>query len=411
LSSQYLLYFGGRMVKSHISFFAIIICLLNTFSNAATFSSTAQTNLAQGDTIKGDYWVGSEKVDINGIVSGDLLTAGREIRVPGKIDQDIFAIGQSLEIDGIVYGDVNGLFSEINVHGQVDGGLRVGASVVFVDGHVKGDMFAIGNEVIIAETGIVEGTLHTAAKSLWINGVIKGLVVADVNSLTITGSLLDDAKITVGEKFDFAETAVIEGQLTYKAKTEDITNKENVHGGIVFEPIKPKVWFSSLRVIIMLWSCLAAFTVGMILIGLWRKGFEETAITILSDPLKSIVSGFIFVILVPLVAVGSMILLVTIPGALIILALYAIILYVSKIITGGFIGYMIFKSTGSIEASPLAKMSIGVLLVYILINLPYIGDLLALAAVVVGAGALLRVIVKALALRSGKNVAIHSAPH
>jgi hypothetical protein len=391
------------MIRIYVTLCSAMVCLLTVHSNAAIFSSAPQTILTQGDTLTGDFWVGAETVNINGSILGDLIAGSREISVSGAIDQDVFAMGQRLKIDGSIGDDVTGLFSEISVKGRVEGGIRVVAKVVFIEGHIVGDVFALASEVIIAENAVVNGELHLTTSSLWINGLVNGKVVANVDDASITGTVKNDVRISVGKKLDLFESAIIEGTLTYKADKElDNIKQDIAQGGVVYEQSKTKLWFSSLRVTILLWALVAALIVGMILIGVWRKGFEDTTSMILQEPLKSFASGFVFVILVPIVAVTSMIILVTIPGALIVLTLYAIILYLAKIFAGNMLGHFIFNSTGRDDASPLAKMTLGVVIVYVLINIPYFGDLLALGFVIIGAGALVRVIMKNMGMRSVK---------
>lgn len=391
------------MARIFTPLLVIFVCFLNVPINAATFSATPETILARGDTIKGDFWVGAEDVAIKGNVTGDLITGSREITVSGAVDQDVFAIGQSLDIDGTVGGDITGLFSEISVKGRVDGGLRVGARVVFIEGHVVGDVFAAGAEIIIAEDAVVDGALYVAANSLWINGVVNGKVVADVGKATITGIIKNDAQLKIRNNFDLAESAIIKGKLTYKAYQQFDIAQKNVHGGIEYKRIETKTWFTSFRLIKMVWSFLAALIVGLILQAVWRQGFRDSLNIVLTEPIKSTLFGFIFIILVPLVAVGSMILLITIPAAVIVLVLYAVALYIAKIITGGVLGHVLFNATGRNDATPKAKITLGILIITIGINLPFVGGLVSLVAVVIGVGALVQVVVRNIGAHTNKH--------
>jgi len=80
--------------------------------------------------------------------------------------------------------------------------------------------------------------------------------------------------------------------------------------------------------------------------------------------------------------------LVGIPLALVLLSLYLAILLLATVMVAYRIGSWLFERINRPQASPWARMALGVFVVSLAISIPFAGPLFAIAVLIAGAGAL-----------------------
>jgi len=81
-------------------------------------------------------------------------------------------------------------------------------------------------------------------------------------------------------------------------------------------------------------------------------------------------------------------LIITIPAALIAAAAYAIFLYVGEILAGMFLGRLLFRIFRAPDVSLWAAAPVGILIVWSLSAIPYVGWIIWLVAMAAGFGVL-----------------------
>jgi hypothetical protein len=107
------------------------------------------------------------------------------------------------------------------------------------------------------------------------------------------------------------------------------------------------------------------------------------------DALRSAGIGFIAVIVVPVAAAISCILIITIPLAVLVLLLYLVTLYIAKVPVGLWIGRKIYGLFGQPDPSPYASLTAGLLALYLVFPIPFIGKLAWFACLFLGLGAMI----------------------
>lgn len=89
----------------------------------------------------------------------------------------------------------------------------------------------------------------------------------------------------------------------------------------------------------------------------------------------------------PAAAILVMILLVTIPLGLLALTLYFAAGYLARLVAAQTVGdWLLRTAPGGLEPSAYASLALGLVLFYILIQIPYVGFFIWLAAIVGGLG-------------------------
>jgi hypothetical protein len=131
----------------------------------------------------------------------------------------------------------------------------------------------------------------------------------------------------------------------------------------------------------------AAFVAGFLLLlivpSLRRLGFTDVV-----SVLKSGGIGFLLVFATPIAALCVAITLIGMPVAFVGVVTWLLGLYLAKIVVANFIGRTLLASQGDRMTSVALALLVGLALIFIAINLPYVGGLIHFVLVLVGFGAL-----------------------
>ena len=110
--------------------------------------------------------------------------------------------------------------------------------------------------------------------------------------------------------------------------------------------------------------------------------------TIATQVLKSLGSGVLLLIAIPLIALILMITVIGIPLGLIVLFAYIVILYISKIFVGLAIGRPIVTYAKKESSSPYWHLVVGLIVIALATKIPLVGFLISIVVVLAGLGAL-----------------------
>ena len=106
--------------------------------------------------------------------------------------------------------------------------------------------------------------------------------------------------------------------------------------------------------------------------------------------------GFLTLVAVPVAAIIIAVTFIGLPIALITFVLYLIACYLAKIIVAEFVGRSVMKNSGAVS------LLVGLLMVIVAVNLPWIGTLINFLLILLGLGVI--------ALSVFRNVARRQAP-
>lgn len=272
-------------------------------------------------------------------VNEDLYAAAGDVVIDAPIVGDVYLAGASVLVRSTIEEDLFIGGGRVRVAGEVKGDLRIGGGEVVIQGPVAGDVIVIGGNVEITREASVGGDL-----------------VAAVGQLTI-----DPAP------------NIIQGSIVrYQPPAREGRGWGAARGSIAW-------LLSSLIMTLLLGYGLPAKSAA--LAKQWRAQFG-----------MNVLIGLLFFLAVPL---GSVVLLMTvigIPLAAIALALYALLLYVGKLVATLAVGFWIQSLwTKQDGLEPIwASATLGVLLLALLGAVPLVGWILVCLIFLAGLGALVR---------------------
>ncbi len=357
------------LFKILIVFFIFLI--FSSITSASEFRSGDKLEITKDELINDDIYFAGSSVIVDGTINGDLVAAAGEIRVTGTINGGIIAAGGSIIVNGNVSGDIRAAGGEVRIGGDVGDNVLAfaGQFILEKDARIARDLtLGAGNAVI---DGAVNGNINGGASELEMRGVTKGNV-----TLGIDNNIKIFSGATIGGNLEYTAphqgeiSGIVSGKTTYKetpVKKEDLTSK--MEGEILG----------------YFWLLVIGIVSLMLAPGLTQKNSDSVPV----KPLKNLLWGLMFLIITPIVVILLLITVIGIPLSLIVLVIYIIFLYISRICVGFWVGQYVLKKLHKETRFKVLTMALGLLIVFIGINLPIIGIFIHLVILLIGLGAII----------------------
>jgi len=244
-----------------------------------------------------------------------------------------------------------------------------GTIILESNARVTRDLAAAGGNVTLQ--GTVGRDAHLAGGRVEIAGSVAGNVLARADEVVVLPS------------------AVIRGNLTYSSqKPAQIAPGARVIGRILQEPylVRPmpsREIVRGFRIAFGVADFFWMLIIAMVLAAVAPGGLQQTADALHRRPWASLGWGAFLLITVPIAIVALVVMLIGIPLGVLLLVAHTLALFVSHASAGLAIGQTLAPRL----KSRYAEVAIGVGVIAIATNLPYVGWLLRLIAVAVGLGA------------------------
>lgn len=377
------------------------------------------------EVIAGDLYASGETVTIAGVVLGDVVAAGREVKLIGRAEGDLIAAGQVIVIDGAVGDDVRFAGSVLRLGSEAsvaDHVVSAGYSFEAEPGsRIGGDLVVSAAKAKLA--GNAESDVRVTASALEIGGSIGGNVEAKVSGELGEASWFESflpATVPVSQVadgFTVADSAWIGGQLSYSSPSEAEIPAGAAGGGVDWNPVEATAEDPPPTLLSQVWSAVRRFgallIVGLLL--LWRapSWFEARSDQLAKKPLPTVgwgVAGLVGTPAAMLLVLGATILLAVLAGNLalgrlsLLIVLLGLTLFIVLLV--GFLVAILFgapllvSSTGGrllLERADPARsrrailaLVLGLVILTVLTNLPVVGWVIGLLAVIAGLGPLTR---------------------
>ena len=348
----------------------IFLSFITSNANSTEFKIGGSVVIGKNDTINDDIISASKELKLKGFINGDVISAGGLLVSTGNVEKDFIGAGRNISVGGIIGDDI-----------------ITASEFLTINGDVKGDVIAVGKEIETSKEGVIDGNIYSAGGTIIIGGHIKGSVNCRGSNIIVSGVIDKNAKLAAGE-ITFLTGARILGDLVYQTK-EEIPNLEEkgfVKGNVSFKKIVEKGYFSGIKLIYSIWSFAASLVVGFLMLLLLKKSIIGTILIVKNRIMLSFGVGLLTLIGVPILIVVSMILVITIPLGLILTVFYFIIAYVTKIYIGILLGLILLKRQLDVEESYYLPFILGLIIISILTNLPYIDNVISTIINILGMG-------------------------
>lgn len=349
-----------------------------------------------------DIYIGSDET-----INDNFIGFGETININGPVNGDVIVAGATISIDSIVQGDVIAAGNTITIKGEVLGNVRVAGNTVDLDATIGKNTNVFAQSFSTTPSNSIGWSLSYGVSTINLKGAVGGHVDGGANTSYIAANVGGNANIYSTEengKISLTEKAVIGGNFTYSSITDPtISELAVIEGDIIkkdpiIQPINKSEFFRFLGlsgVFFKIISIFGLFVVGLITISILKKDSVKIIDYMQKEPAKSFGWGLVFLILVPIICFILLFTVIGIPLSVIVMAMYLVLLYVSKVFVGLFIGrwaLLNFKGKKKDKSfSLLLAMIIGIIFFYVVTSIPVIGWFINIIAVIWAFGAIIEI--------------------
>ena len=323
----------------------------------------------------------TQSMDIAGTIKGDLIAVGDVIVISGAVEGNVVVAARRLEISGTVGGSV----------------FAVGHTVI-VSGKVARNVITAGDTVNVSNTGLIGGNTITASREAVIDGKTARDLLSAAAILDLRGDIGRNVSLAAGQA-TVSGSSHVGGDLSARVGKEE--NLRVAEGAVIAGQKNVRVQVAAprssryLTVSFYVWQVvriLGLFVTGLVVFKLMPALMPSSMVSG-SDWLKAGGVGFMTLVAVPVAAIIIAFTFIGFPIALITFILYLIACYLAKIVVAEFVGRSVMKNSGAVP------LLVGLLLVILAVNLPWIGTLINFLLILLGLGAIALSVYKSIARR------------
>ncbi len=346
------------------------LILLASTCTAIDFQSVENVLVAENQTTTNELWAQGRTVTFSGLAEDDCFlladsvnqttsTNPATVRLPGTFRSDLWAAGESVDMTGVTSNHARlAALKSCTVNGSIGRNLMAFAPTLVLGTNttVGGDLFLVGQDIIVS--GTISGNSRILGTKVTLAGRFNG-------NLNVTAS---DITVTPGTR--------IAGNLVYRMDRDLVLDSRVALGGKMIrqEILEPEAAapITTASLIVQLALLSGAILVGLVFVSL-MPGVVALSVHKLSESVwRCLLFGFVTFALVPMMAFFLLFTLVGIPLSIMLILAYTLLMYVSKIITGLFVGHLLLRRKTPIPPHLLFPvMALGLLILYAASSLPF----------------------------------------
>jgi cytoskeletal protein CcmA (bactofilin family) len=327
--------------------------------------------VAAGETVADDVYAAGPWVVVGGRVRGDLLAAGGHVDHAGQVDGDLVAAGGTVAVSG-----------------RVGAAIRLVGGNVILRGATGGDVVAAAGTLLLVETAEVARDLAVVAGTITLMGTVGRNARLAAERVEIAGTIVGDLSVTAAQVV-LAPTALVRGNVAYRGNRPiEMAPGARVLGrveqlGAPQRPAPPRGTLRALRIGLGLVDFVWMLVVALVLMALSPAAIQTTADVLRERPWAALGWGALLLVATPAAVVLLFVMVLGIPAGVLLFVAQVLALFVSHAAAGLAFGQALAPRL----ASRYGAVALGVVVVAVLTNLPFIGWLLRLVVVALGFGA------------------------
>lgn len=300
-------------------------------------------------------------------VPGDAILMGGDVAFEGTAAGDYLGAGGKQKIAGHVHGSIRSVGGEIHAYGAVDRNATIA-----------------GGNVTLDSSAVVGGNAYVAGGSVSILGSVRGNLMASGGEVTINGPVGRDVEVTAGG-LRLGPRAQIAGNLRYRVPKDKVIIDPAAHvaGSTTALPLKSGPGTAGI-----LWT-LGFVVAGIIIVALFPVFTTEAAESLYQRPVRTGLTGLAWVCLLPIAALIAAITIIGLPLAVIGVAAWLAVMFLSDIPVALWIGKRLLggRAHPGRNGAIMSVLVGGVILVLVGI-IPLLGPIVTFVSAVLGAGAI-----------------------
>jgi len=347
--------------------------------------------------VKGDVFAAGGRLELDGDVAGGLLVAGGRVKLGGEIKDGIVVFGGNVDINSAIDGDVLFTAGKADLSGPVNGDVRGSGGKISLHRSVAGNVLLGGGKIEIGDSVDISGKATIGAATLYVGGHIRRGLKAGAREIVIAGVIDGNVKL-VANKITLLPSARIGGDLVYRSpQAIEFDDTTQVKGDVTFiqsEDMRHTMG----RVFIFAGLTHLVFVAGIILIAGLIIFLAPPMLPALENRIKArrwkgFWLGLAFIIATPIVMTLLTLTAVGFPLALILAALYFVMIKIGVIVGAYSLSQKAFTLAGqdfrNSAWKQFAAAACGLAFLGLFTVVPGIGVIMISVATAFGIGAML----------------------
>jgi len=357
--------------------FFLILFLFITVLPALSHAQVAGEVVIKRGTVDDDLYIAGARVDLYATVNGDVVVAGGRLNLEGDIDADVIAAGGTITLRGSVGDDA-----------------RLAGGELYVASRIGDDLVAAGGHIHLSPAARIGGRAWLSGGELRIDGHVVDELRASGSRVVVTGTVNGNVELWADE-IVIEETAVINGSLHYQSAHEaNIASGARIDGEVVHTPVEvhlePVIASVIFAMLILLFSIIIT---AVLLYWLFPDFSLHVSQSLRDQPWLSLGIGLAVFAGAPVLMIILFSTAIGVWLALMLLAIYLVMLLAGYFVGAMFVGNAGLKSLRKTEASKVLRATALAVALFALavINLvPLLGSLINWLVLLAGIGALSR---------------------
>ncbi len=308
----------------------------------------AGESVRQNKNTDGSAILAGNDLEYTGNTKGILFEAGNDVLANGNSEYSILA-GYNVKLNGVTSKDAFLFGSMIEVSANVKRDILIFGSTVTLSGNFDRNVTIYASKVILKDTNIA-GDVKINASDIFLE---KGVIINGKLDYVYQNASIDSSAV-IGEVSGIKQTTT-----------------SNVNNMIKYRAI-------SYGSMLLVFVCLALIVPGCF------KNVGENKVAFF-DIISYIGYALVFIILVPVLALMLVMLSIGIPLALMVFALYLLVIYLSYAYFGYYIGKQLYKVKG-LEDNVLLEGLLGITILYLISLIPGFGPFVTILSYLCGIG-------------------------
>ena len=305
--------------------------------------------------------------------------AGDNVKVEDVVHADSAIYGNVVDLIGNLDGIGFIAGNTVNLNGNLEYAFIAG-NVITVNSKVERSAYIAGNAITIDKDASIGRDLFIAGSDVNISGNLNRDVNAAGSKVVITSTAKIKGDISISADTIIVEKgAYIEGTLSYNETAKaDISKESSLTSVKTYTVTEEEAKSNVGSILISIANILVVFAVTTLVFpqDILKRGK--------TNYLKSFGIGLLILLCTPVIAIFLLISSIGISLDLILIALYAICLYLSYITFGVLLGHLLIEKLIKKDASILLKGLIGIILLKLIVLIPAIGGMISLIAICIG---------------------------
>ena len=353
-----------------IAVVAVLVVLVHGVAGLGALVTTDRYIVTEDERIDEDQYVTSTSAVIEGTIDGDLTIFSGSVSIVGEVTGNVTAFSSAtvrLEPSGSIGGSVQGAGLNLTIEGDVGGDVffTAGTVVVADTGSVARDVMAFGG------TTRIEGSVGRDVRGRSFRTTISGTVGGDVD--IATSSLGIDAQAEIG------------GDVLYRSSSDaSIEPGATIVGTVTKLPAQSNFLYGIILSLANVVGFLGFLVAGLVALWLARGVGSRAVGAMLTRPVRSLLAGIAFVILLPL-SIGLLaVTLVGIPLAIVAIALGVVAFIIGPVPAVAALGNRVLINRGGLFGAFLVGAVLWRLGIWLI---PVVGGAIYVVGLVWGLGA------------------------